>query len=326
MLDVVFTGDLRKVGTALLYMCVFLLVIAAVMYRLDAVLARGRRSRRWHVAVFLGPAVLLLCLGLAFPMLRTLYLSFFDAAGRQFVALDNYVWIFTDPETLLMLRNTLLWVVCVPLASTAIGILYAVLVTDARRERIANSLIFMPMAISFVGAAIIWKFIYAYRAPEDEQIGLLNELIVRLGGEPQQFLSNTPGNTFFMIVMLVWIQAGFAAVVISAAIKGIPADVAEAARLDGADARQMFWWVTMPTIRPTIVVVVMTITVATLKVFDIVRTSTGGQFKSSVLALEVYNQSFRADNIGRGAALAVLLFALVVPIAAFQLRRLRRNA
>ncbi|MET7424313.1 sugar ABC transporter permease [Dactylosporangium sp. NPDC005555] len=326
MLDVVFTGELRKVGTALLYVLVFLLVLAVVMHRLDAVLAHGRRSRRWHVAVFLGPALLLLCLGLAYPMLRTLYLSFFDAADQRFVALDNYIWIFTDPDTLLMLRNTLLWVVCVPLASTAIGIVYAVLVDNARHERIANSLIFLPMAISFVGAAIIWKFIYAYRAAGEEQIGLLNQVIVALGGEPQQFLSNSPGNTFYMIVMLVWIQAGFAAVVISAAIKGIPSDVAEAARLDGADPRQMFWWVTMPTIRPTVVVVVMTITVATLKVFDIVRTSTGGQFTSSVLALEVYNQSFRADNIGRGAALAVLLFALVVPIAALQLRRLRRNA
>ncbi|WP_238017832.1 sugar ABC transporter permease [Dactylosporangium sp. AC04546] len=319
-------ADMLKVGTALLYMGAFILAVGLVVHRLDAILGRGRRARPWYVAVFLGPTLLLLCVGLAYPMLRTLYLSFFDATGESFVGGANYAWIFANDDTLLMLRNTLLWVVCVPLASTVIGLVYAVLVDNARRERIATALIVMPMAISFVGATIIWKFVYAYRDAGQEQIGLLNEVLVALGAKPRQFLTDAPGNTFYMIVMLVWIQAGFAAVVLSAAIKNLPAEVAEAARLDGADPRQMFWWVTMPSIRPTVLLVAMTITVATLKVFDIVRTSTGGQFESSVLALEVYHQSFRAYDSGRGAALAVLLFVLVVPIAAVQLRRLRRRA
>ncbi|WP_327011521.1 sugar ABC transporter permease [Dactylosporangium sp. NBC_01737] len=318
-------GEGRKVATALLYMGAFLLAVALLVYRLDAILGRGRRARPWYVAVFLGPTLLLLCVGLAYPMLRTLYLSFFDATSESFVGMANYAWIVTEDDTLLMLRNTLLWVICVPLASTAIGLAYAVLVNNARRERLATSLIFTPMAISFVGAAIIWKFVYAYREAGQDQIGLLNQVLVWLGGEPQQFLTDAPSNTFYMIVMLVWIQAGFATVVLSAAIKNVPAETAEAARLDGANARQMFWWVTMPSIRLTVVVVIVTITVATLKVFDIVRTATGGQFESSVLALEVYNQSFRANDTGRGSALAVLLFALVVPIAAVQLRRLHRR-
>ncbi|MER7277834.1 sugar ABC transporter permease [Dactylosporangium sp. NPDC000244] len=318
-------GEGRKIVTALLYMGAFMLAVALVVLRLDAVLGRGRRGRPWYVAVFLGPTLLLLSAGLAFPMLRTLYLSFFDAAGDSFVGVDNYAWIVTDDDTLLMLRNTLLWVVCVPLASTVVGLAYAVLVNNSRRERLATTLIFMPMAISFVGATIIWKFVYAYRDAGQDQIGLLNQVIVAVGGRPQRFLTDAPGNTFYMIVTLVWIQAGFATVVLSAAIKNVPVEIAEAARLDGAGPRQMFWWVTMPSIRPTVVVVIVTITIATLKVFDIVRTSTGGQFESSVLALEMYNQAFRSYDSGRGSALAVLLFVLVVPIALLQLRRLRRN-
>ena len=318
--------ELHKVGTALLYIGGFLLAVTLVVYRLDAILGRGSRARPWYVVVFLGPTLLLLSVGLALPMLRTMYLSFFDADGASFVGLANYTWIFADDDTLLMLRNTLLWVVCVPLASTAVGLLYAVLVSSSRRERIATALLVMPMAISFVSATLIWKFVYAYREPDQDQIGLLNQVLVWLGGQPRQFLSDAPGNTFAMIVILVWIQAGFAATVLSAAMRNVPTQIMEAVRLDGANQRQMFWWVAMPSIRPTVVVVVLTISVATLKVFDIVRTSTGGQFESSVLALEMYQQAFRSYDSGRGCALASLLFALVVPIAVVQLRRLRRPA
>src|SRR5262249_3509021 len=160
--------------------------------------------------------------GLIYPLLRTAYLSFYNAEGDVFVGLDNYNWIFTTDDTLLMLRNTLFWVICVPLLSTAFGLIYAVLVDKARGEGIAKSLTFMPMAISLVGAAIIWKFIYAFREADQEQIGLLNQILVWLGMEPQQFLSNAPGNTFYMIIMLIWIQAGFSMVILSAAIKAIP--------------------------------------------------------------------------------------------------------
>jgi alpha-glucoside transport system permease protein len=320
-----FSEDVAKIWPALAYMAGFIVVVGALLFVLDILPRWGRGKERLQMFGFLGPALILLCVGLVYPLVRTVYLSFFDALGQEFVGIDNYSWIFTSEDTLLMLRNTLLWVVCVPLVSTAFGLIYSVLVDKARGEGIAKSLIFMPMAISLVGAAIIWKFIYAFREADQEQIGLLNQILIWLGGKPQQFLSNAPSNTFYMIIMLIWIQAGFSMVILSAAIKAIPGEIVEAARLDGANPWQMFWRVTMPSIRPAVVVVVVTITIATLKVFDIVRTSTGGQFKSSVLALEMYNQAFRSYDSGHGSALAVLLFVLVVPIVIYQVRQLRQR-
>jgi len=258
-------------------------------------------------------------------LIRTTYLSFFNADGSEFIGIDNYKWIFTQDDTLVMLRNTLFWVICVPLLSTTVGLLYAVLVDKARFEAVAKSLIFMPMAISLVGASIIWKFIYAYREPGEKQIGLLNQVFVWLGMEPKQVLSNEPANTFYLIVILIWIQAGFAMVILSAAIKAIPAEIVEAAKIDGANPWQMFWRVTMPSIRPALLVVVITITIGTLKIFDIVRTTTNGQFKTNVLAFEMYAQAFRSNDDGKGAALAVLLFLLVVPVVIYQARQLRQR-
>ncbi|MEV8515922.1 sugar ABC transporter permease [Dactylosporangium sp. NPDC051484] len=320
-----FSEDVAKIWPALMFMAGFAVVVGALLFVLDILPRWGRGKERLQMAGFLGPALILLCLGLVYPLLRTVYLSFFNAEGDQFVGVDNYSWIFTNDDTLLMLRNTLLWVVCVPLVSTAFGLVYAVLVDKARGEGIAKSLIFMPMAISLVGASIIWKFIYAFREEGQDQIGLLNQVLIWLGGTPQQFLSSAPSNTFFMIIMLIWIQAGFSMVILSAAIKAIPSEIVEAARLDGANPWQMFWRVTLPTIRPAVVVVVVTITIATLKVFDIVRTSTGGQFESNVLALEMYNQAFRSYDSGKGSALAVLLFVLVVPVVIYQVRQLRHR-
>jgi len=325
-MDYDFSEDVAKIWPALLYIGVFAAVIGGLLFVLDVLPRWGRGKERLQMFGFLGPALILLCIGLVYPLVRTVILSFFDKNGESFVGVDNYSWILTNSDTLLMLRNTLFWVVCVPLLSTGFGLIYAVLVDKARGEGIAKSLIFMPMAISLVGAAIIWKFIYAYREPDQEQIGLLNQILVWIGLKPQQFLSEAPGNTFYMIIMLIWIQAGFAMVILSAAIKAIPSEIVEAARLDGTNPWQMFWKITMPTIRPAVVVVVVTITIATLKVFDIVRTSTGGQFDSSVLAFEMYNQAFRAGEDGHGAALAVLLFILVVPIVGYQVRQLRQRA
>ena len=209
--------------------------------------------------------------------------------------------------------------------ATGLGLVYAYLVDRTRFEALAKALVFLPMAISMVGAAIIWKFVYEYRPdqPGVKQIGLLNQLLVWLGIEPQQFLLNGPSNTFFLIVVMIWIQAGFAMTVLSAAIKAIPDDITEAARLDGVGGVQMFRYVTVPSIRPALVVVLTTIAIASLKAFDIVRTMTGGQFGTNVVANEFYAQSFRQFNVGLGAALAVLLFVLVIPIIVYNVRQLR---
>jgi alpha-glucoside transport system permease protein len=317
------TADkLLRMGLAL---ALFAAVVGLVL--LTASRLKGRRSDPLVAATFLLPTALLLLVGLLYPAARTVYQSFLNAAGTSFVGLDNYRTIFTDPGQLIVLRNTVLWVVLTPFVATAIGLLYAIVIDKSRFESFAKALIFLPLAISFVGASIIWKFVYEFRPdqPGVNQIGLLNQVVVALGGTPKQWLLETPWNTLFLIIVMIWIQAGFAMTILSAAIKAIPDDIVEAARLDGVGPVGMFRYVTLPSIRPAVVVVLTTIGIATLKVFDIVRTMTGGQFSTSVIANEFYSQSFRSANRGLGAALAVLLFLLVVPIVAYNIKQLRAS-
>ncbi|WP_179855397.1 carbohydrate ABC transporter permease [Actinoplanes atraurantiacus] len=306
-----------------------LLLFAAILGVILFIAAKfgGRRGDKVVAWLYLLPTVFLLAFGLVYPGLRTIYQSFFDAAGKTFIGLDNYTTIFSDNDQLTVLRNTVIWVVVVPFLATAIGLVYAILVDRSRFESFAKALIFLPMSISFVAASVIWKFMYEYRPDQGnvKQIGLINQIIVWLGGKPVQLLIESPLNTFLLIVVMIWIQAGFAMTILSAAIKAIPDDIIEAARLDGVNAWTMFRNITLPSVQPTVVVVLTTIGIATLKVFDIVRTMTGGQFKTSVVANEFYSQTFRADNQGLGAALAVLLFILVIPIVAYNIRTLRRS-
>jgi alpha-glucoside transport system permease protein len=303
----------------------FLGVVALILFAASRV--KGRKGDRVVAAVFLLPSAVLVLVGLVYPGLRTIYYSLFNAAGSGFVGLDNYATIFTSSDQITVLRNTVLWVLVTPFVATAIGLLYAILVDKARMEALAKAFIFLPMSISFVGASIIWKFVYEYRPDQAgvQQIGLLNQVIVWLGGTPQQWIINSPLNTLLLIIVMIWIQAGFAMTVLSAAIKAIPEDIVEAARLDGVRAWGMFRFVTVPSIRPALIVVLTTIGIGTLKVFDVVRTMTGGQFDTSVVANEFYSQSFRSDNQGLGAALAVLLFVLVIPIVIYNIRQLRAS-
>ncbi|MGC9666347.1 carbohydrate ABC transporter permease [Planosporangium sp. 12N6] len=317
-----FATEQPKFIQLLIGLAAFGVVVAALLLFIDRAPKRGQE--KWQIVGFLAPALLLLTVGLIVPAIRTTALSFQNGDSTQWVGLDNYRWMFSQDDVLHVLRNSLTWVVLVPLAATAIGLIYAVLVDRSRFESLAKSLVFMPMAISFVGAGIIWKFVYAYRGDKDsEQIGLLNQIVVWFGGEPKQFLLNPPLNTLFLIIVMVWIQAGFAMVILSAAIKAIPADIIEAARIDGTNAWQLFWQITLPSIRSSLVVVVVSISIATLKVFDIVRTMTGGQFDTSVIANGMYDQAFRFGQAGRGSALAVFLFVLVLPIVIYQVRSLR---
>ena len=302
----------------------FIVVVAAIMLIVDNWPQRMWRDG-FQIMWFVVPAVALVAFGLIVPALSTLKYAFQNNQGQGFVGLDNFAWMFTEPGILLVLRNTAIWVLLTPILSVVIGLLYAILINGARGEALAKVFVFLPMAISFVGAGIIWRFVYAYRGTNREQIGLLNAIAKGLGFESQQWLLEPPLNTLFLIIVMVWIQAGFAMVVLSAALKGIPADIIEAARLDGVSAWQMFWNITLPSIRPTVVVVFVTITIGVLKVFDIVRTMTGGNFDTSVVANEMYFQSFVAGQIGYGAALAVFLFLLVVPVVIYQVRSLARQ-
>jgi alpha-glucoside transport system permease protein len=314
------------VGPNLTLLVISLAAFAAVVYALF--LVGSRASVRWQgwlrYGVFLGPALLLLLVGLIYPALRTIWMSFMDKRSETFVGFDNYLWAFTIPEIQVVLRNTALWVIFVPLLSTLIGLAIAYMTDRMKRAGVVKSLIFMPMAISFVGASVIWGFVYNFE-PSDKkpEVGLLNAIMRSLGLESQNWLLNAPLNTFLLIIVLVWIQTGFAMVILSAAMKNVPDEVVEAAMLDGASNWNRFIRVTLPMIRGTVVVVLTTITIATLKVFDIVRTMTGGNFQTNVIANEMYAQSFRQLNYGQGSALAVILFVAVIPIIWYNIRQLR---
>lgn len=300
----------------------FVAVVGVVLLLADRV--KSRRGEVLQTTAFVLPAVLMVCFGLLYPAIRTVYESFRNPASTAFVGWDNYHHIFTNHDELIVLRNTALWVVVTPIAATLIGLVYAVLVDRARFEKFAKALIFLPMAISLVGASLIWKFVYDYRDTANTQIGLGNQILKWLGFDTYRFLLNEPWNTFFLIVIMIWVQAGFAMTVLSASIKSIPDDVVEAARLDGVSGFRMFRYITVPMIRPSLIVVLTTISITTLKVFDIVRTATGGNFGTSVLAYDFYVQSFRSFNSGLGAALAVLLFLLVTPIVIYNIRQMRK--
>jgi alpha-glucoside transport system permease protein len=302
--------------------CLFVGVMLVVLLLADRV--KTRRGEKLQTGIFVLPAVLMIAFGLLYPGLRTIFESFRDASSTGFVGLDNYHTIFTDKNQLLVLRNTAVWVIVTPILATFIGLVYAVLVDKARFQRFAKALVFLPMAISFVAASLIWKFVYDYRSAENEQIGVLNAIIKGFGFDTYRFLLTEPWNTLFLIVIMIWIQAGFAMTILSASIRGIPDDITEAARLDGVGGLRMFRYITIPMIRPSLIVVLTTISIATLKVFDIVRTTTGGNFGTSVLAYEFYVQSFRSFDAGLGAALATLLFLLVSPIVIYNIRQMRQ--
>lgn len=313
-------------GENLVILIAGLAVFAAVMV-LIFVLAERTSVKTQEIlryAVFLGPALLLLAIGLLYPAMRTIYLSVMNKQGQEFVGLDNYVWAFTTPEIQIVIRNTFLWVIVVPVFATIFGLAMAYLTDRMKFASVVKSLVFLPMAISMVGASIIWRFVYTYR-PDDEQaeIGLLSALTEAFGGEPLNWLLTPPLNSFLLILVMIWIQTGFSMVVLSAAMKAIPDDIQEAAMLDGASQFKRFIQVTVPMIRASIIVVVTTTLIGTLKVFDIVRTMTGGNFQTSVIANEMYTQAFRQLNYGTGSTLAVLLLIAIIPLIWFNIRQLR---
>lgn len=319
-----FFAGITKVGTGLAAIAIvfgLLLLIFFIGSR-----AKGKLQGPVAIVVFLGPALLLLAYGLIVPAFRTTAGSFQDANGQEFVGFDNYSWIFTSPGNSTFLINTVLWIVIAPLVSTALGLTLALLLDRMRRESVSKSLIFMPMAISFVGAGIIWGLVYEYRDPSKQQVGLLSQVAMWLGvDDPPNWLLWQPFNNFLLMVIMIWIQVGFAMVVLSAAIKAIPGDVIEAAELDGATGWRLFSRVTIPMIRGTLIVVLTTIMIAVLKIFDIVRTMTNGNFGTQVVANEMYAQAFVAFDVGKGSALAVVLFVGVIPLIAYNVIQLRKE-
>ncbi|MCY4375022.1 MAG: sugar ABC transporter permease [Spirochaetaceae bacterium] len=290
-------------------------------------------TRPW---LFVGPAILILCIYIVFPAVRTIWISFFDRTSQVFVGFANYFFIITDPEMLLVLRNTLLWVLLVPFVSVVLGLLIAVLIDRLGPvvERVVKALIFLPMAISFVGASVIWRFVYYFQPAGYDQVGLLNAIVTAFGGEPQAWLTQIPWNAIgipwinnlFLIFIMIWLQTGFAMVILSAAVKGVPQELLEAARIDGAGEVRVFFRITIPRIRATLLTVSTTILFLVLKVFDVVFVMTSGNFDTDVVASRMYAEAFRFFDFGRGSALAVLLFIIVVPFMMRTVRRMRRES
>jgi alpha-glucoside transport system permease protein len=293
-----------------------------------------RTHDRWKARllpyVFLIPVILLVGIFLLYPAIRTFVESFMEASKRRgegstFVGFQNYIELFTTPSFLGVLLNNLLWVLVVPAASVVIGLLVAVL-TDRlgkRRETAFKAMIFVPLAISGVAAAVTWRFIYFYAPPGNPQIYLLNAIWTGVTGQdPVPWLTLDAGrlNSFLIMFIGIWLQVGFAMVLLSAAIKGVPVETIEAARIDGASERRAFFLVIIPQIRGTLIAVLVTVVIFVMKIFDIIYAMTGGQYNTSVLAVEFYSQLFSFQNPGKAAAVVIVLMIAIVPLVIYQIR------
>lgn len=314
---------LRPYQNAIVYVVAIALLAGALLFFADY-RSRAGTGYVFQLIIFMAPAAVLILVGLIYPALSTIFQSFFDKTGKQFVGLENYVWVFTNPDGFWSVINTLIWAALAPTISIVLGLAYAVFIDRARGERILKVLVFMPVAISFVGAGIIFKFVYDYR--QGQQIGLLNAIITAFGGQPVGWLDAQPFiNTLCLLAVFIWTQTGFAMVFLSAAIKAVPAEQNEAAALDGANAWQLFTNVTVPGIRSSLIVVLTTITVASLKVYDIVAVLTGGRSNSTVVAFEMVNQQQRFQSYGHSSALAFVLFLFVLPLIIYNVRQMRKQ-
>jgi alpha-glucoside transport system permease protein len=298
-------------------------------------------TERLQPFVFVGPVMAILIWYLALPSVRTFYLSLFGRDGPPkgvgffasfgtdaFVGFQNYVAVFSERLLTEAIRNNVMWIVFGSTLSVAVGLLVATLADRSKFERVAKSLVFLPMAISFVGASVIWNFMYNVRPVDQPQIGLLNAIIVALGGQPFAFdkaVAIQPWNNLFLILIVIWLQAGFAMVLFSAALKGIPEELLEAARVDGATEVQVFFRIMIPYIMGTIITVWTTVVIFTLKIFDVVWVMTGGQFGTHVIATQFYRQSFTARNSGYGSAIAIVLLLAVIPVMVYNLRQFRQQ-
>jgi alpha-glucoside transport system permease protein len=290
--------------------------------RIVALVPERRQAslRPWLWAL---PALLLVFAFLVLPTLTTAVASFFNKTGKNFIGLDNYVYFFTSDATLVALRNSFIWLILLTAFVVILGLLAAVLFDRVRYEVVAKSLIFLPLAISFVGAGVVWNFMFDYAPPGTTQIGTLNGIQQAFGLGPTWFLGVPPANNIWLILVATWIWTGFAMVILSAALKGISPELLEAARVDGASEIQVFRGITLPLLMPTIAVVATTMIITALKAFDVVYVMTGGNYDTDILALQMYKQLFNFSQPGRASAVATILVLLIIPVMILNVRRFR---
>jgi alpha-glucoside transport system permease protein len=287
----------------------------------------GRWEDRIKPYVYLLPAVAAIGLFLIYPAYQTIVYSFANRTSTEWVGLDNYQQLLTSEAFLQTLYNTLLWIIIVPTVTVVLGLAVAVLADRLRPrgEKLTKTIIFLPMAISMVGAATIWRFVYEARPAGQPQIGLQNAIVTALGFDPVVWLQQERFhlNSFWLMIILIWAQVGFSMVLLSAAVKGVPTETLEAARIDGATERQAFFRVVVPQIWPTVTVVFITVLIGVMKVFDVVYVMTNGNFNTNVIGLEFYNQLFTNGNAGFAAAIVVMLMVAIVPVMIYQVRQFR---
>ena len=318
------------ISTVLAGIFFFIIYFQLFNFILDYIIKYKIISHRYENSIrsiiFIAPAFLVLFTFILFPVFETIRLSFYDKFGREFIGFDNYLWAIKDTEFRRSILNNLGWLLIVPTLSTFFGLVIANLTDRIWWGTIAKSIIFMPMAISFVGAGVIWKFIYDYRGVDDQQIGLLNAIVVSFGLEPQAWLTIPIWNNLFLMAIMIWIQTGLALVIFSAALRGIPKETLEAARIDGASEFRIFWSIIIPFLEQTILVIWTIITILVLKVFDIIYAMTNGQWQTEVLANLMYDWMFRGGgDSGRGSVLAFCIMIGVIPILAWNLYRHRNE-
>jgi alpha-glucoside transport system permease protein len=275
--------------------------------------------------LYVSPALLFLGVFLVYPVVNTVYLSFLNRNFTEFVGLSNYIYLFTSSDTLTVFRNNLLWLVLFTGMVVILGLVIAVLTNQVRYEATAKAVIFIPMAISFTAAAVIWRFMYIYNPPGFGQTGVVNAALVGLGGDPIAWLVNPSVANFALIAAGIWMWTGFAMVVISAGLKGIPTEIMEAARVDGATEFQIFWRIILPMLKAVLVVVTVTMIINSLKVFDLVYVMTFGNYDTDVIANRMFKEMFRFGDYGRASAIAVVLLLAIIPVMLVNIRRFRRE-
>jgi len=276
--------------------------------------------------LYVVPALVILAFFLVYPAVHTIVLSLGDKTGEGFAGFSNYRFVFTNRTMQSALRNNLLWVAVFTAGTVGLGLAMAVLLDRVKYERIAKAIIFLPMAVSFVGSGVIWKFVYSFRPASVAQTGLLNGIVVALGGQPIGWLIERPWiNNFALIFVGIWIWTGFCMVVLSATYKGIPKSLLESARLDGATEWQVFWRITFPLMRSTIAVAATMMLITVLKIFDVVYVMTNGNFGTEVIANRMYKEMFQFKNFGRASAIAVVLLLAIIPVMIFNLKRFREQ-
>ncbi|HTY71747.1 MAG TPA: sugar ABC transporter permease [Actinomycetes bacterium] len=322
-------GTGAKAGQAVVTVMLGLAAALALYWVLNKVveLLPGVWEDRTKPYAYILPAFLAITVYLIYPAIRTIFLSFKNADSTKFIGFKNYSQLLTSHDFQQALLNTLLWIIIVPAMSIILGLIVAVLADrlSPNSEKLSKTIIFLPMAISAVGASTVWAFVYAYEAPGQVQIGIQNALWTALGNKPVAWLSvqTLHFNSLLLMVMMLWLQVGFSMVLLSAAIKAVPVDTLEAARIDGANERQIFGRVVIPQIMPTIITVLVTVVITVMKVFDVVYVMTNGNYNTNVIGLEFFNELFTDLNNGYAAAIVVMLMVAVIPLMIYQVRQFR---